>query len=351
MRRRLWLVAVTLLLLSIGAHAVYWRWTERRLAEGTAAWFAERRAAGWTARAGTAAASGWPLAATLTLPNVSLEGGEPDIPGGVAWAAERAILRISLLNPRMLSIDAEGMQSLRIGHVPAVPYTADRLQATLPLGPAPVPHSAEVLATNIRAGMPPTKDKDAARGLTIGLLRAHLEWRFAAPQGEPALGFAVACESVGLPPGVRWPLGSRVSSVSVEGALDGPVPRNPGLAQRASGWRDGGGTLAIDRLALGWGPLGLSASATMALDEQLQPMGTANARLVGYAEALDVLAANGVITRRAGAAAQAVLALIARSEEEGGPAEVEVPLTLQDRTLSMRQIPLLRMPMLVWPPG
>ena len=80
-------------------------------------------------------------------------------------------------------------------------------------------------------------------------------------------------------------------------------------------------------------------------------MGTANARLVGYAEALDALATNGVITRRTGTAAKAVLALIARKEEEGVPAEVEVPLTLQDRTLSMRQLPLLRLPTLVWPAG
>lgn len=121
-----------------------------------------------------------------------------------------------------------------------------------------------------------------------------------------------------------------------------------GTGERLAG---GGGSLAIERLALGWGPLGLSASATIALDAQLQPMGTATARVLGYSEALDSLAAQNVITRRTATAAKAVLALIARTPEGGQTPEVEVPLTLQDRVLSMRQIPLARIPPLVWPGG
>src|SRR5689334_12322928 len=122
MRRRLWFLAA-ILLLSAGAHAFYWRWTERRLEEGAAAWFAERRAAGWTATAGAARRGGWPFAATVTLPAVSLSGGEPDIPGGITWTAERAVLRVSLLNPQTLAIDAEGTQHIRVGSAPDIPYT------------------------------------------------------------------------------------------------------------------------------------------------------------------------------------------------------------------------------------
>ena len=98
-----------------------------------------------------------------------------------------------------------------------------------------------------------------------------------------------------------------------------------------------------------WGPLDLSASATIALDEQLQPMGAGSARLVGYAEALDALAAHAAISRSAATAAKAVLSLMANNPDDGRPPDVDVPLTLQYRTLSMRQVPLARLPEIDWP--
>ena len=78
-------------------------------------------------------------------------------------------------------------------------------------------------------------------------------------------------------------------------------------------------------------------------------MGTGNARVVGYAETLDALATHGVISKSAATAAKAVLSLLAHTPEDGGPPDVEVPLTLQYRTLSMRQVPLLRLPEIDWP--
>ncbi len=121
------------------------------------------------------------------------------------------------------------------------------------------------------------------------------------------------------------------------------------LAEQAAAWRDGGGSLEVRHLALVWGPLDLTASATLALDDQLQPMGAGSARLVGYAETLDALAAHGAISRSAATATKAVLSLMAHNPEDGSPPDVEVPLTLQYRTLSMRQVPLVRLPEVDWP--
>jgi hypothetical protein len=78
-------------------------------------------------------------------------------------------------------------------------------------------------------------------------------------------------------------------------------------------------------------------------------MGSGTAHLVGYAEALDKLAAGAVLTKSAATAAKAVLSLLAGSGADDEPANVDVPLTLQYRTLSMRQVPLLRLPELDWP--
>ncbi len=349
MRRRRRLLGLLILPLAvIAAHTLLWRWEVRNLESGFELWASTHRAHGWSIRSGQPRGGGWPLAATLSVPGLSVEGGKADLPGGVAWSAERVLLTLQLLRPRQLDITADGTQRLRLGHLSSIPYTADRFEVNVPLEAGIPSHEATLEAVNLRAGLP-VADGDVARGLTIGQLRGRADLRPAAPQGEPALGFTASAEAIGLPPGISWALGPRISSLTVEGALTGPLPRIPALTRRAEAWRDGGGTLEIQRLTIGWGPLGLTGTATLALDMRLQPMGTGTARVVGYAETFEALGAGGVISRRAAAGATALAALIARTPEGGGPAELEVPLTLQDRTLAIRQIPLARMPELTWP--
>jgi hypothetical protein len=346
-RRRLWIVLVAAPLLLVAADTLYWRVAAHNLEEGFAGWLAERRATGWTATTQPPVRGGWPLAATLTVPEVRLAGGQQDFPGGITWSAERLTLRVGLLRPGRLEVAAEGAQRLRLADGPDLPYTADRLRIIMPLQSGAPPRSADITARNLRAGMP--TGGDAVAGMTIGLLHANFELRPSAQSGEPALAFGLRAESIGPPPPLARLLGPRIAVLAVEGALDGPVPHAPSPIDRASAWRDGGGTLEIQRCALNWGPLDLTASATLSLDEQLQPMGAGSARVVGYAETLDALAAHAVVSRSAATAAKAVLSLLAHSPDDGGPPDVEVPLTLQYRTLSMRQVPLVRLPELDWP--
>jgi hypothetical protein len=346
-RRRLWIILLAAPLLLVTADTLYWHLAARNIEDGFAAWLADCRASGWTATAGRPVRGGWPLAATLTVPAVFLTGGVPDIPGGLTWTTERLVLRTDLLQPGLLDVASEGIQRLRLGEGPEIPYTADQLRLALPLQSGVPPRSAVVTARDLRAGMP--TGGDATASLTVGLLDLHLEFRPVAQAGEAALGFAFDAEAVGLPASFARSLGPRIASVTLQGALDGPVPRTHALGERAAAWRDGGGTLEIGRLAVNWGPLDLTASATLALDEQLQPMGTGSARVVGYAETLDALATHGAISKSAATAAKAVLSLLAHVPEDGSPPDVEVPLTLQYRTLSMRQVPLLRLPEIDWP--
>ena len=146
---------------------------------------------------------------------------------------------------------------------------------------------------------------------------------------EPALAFLLHAEQVRLPTAPTWPLGPQIERLTVEGNLAGPVPNARTLAERVGAWRDGDGTLELQRFALIWGPLDLTASARLSLDTQLQPMGTGSVRAVGYGETLDALAAHGAISKSSALAAKAVLSLLAHNPEDGGPPDVEVPLTLQ----------------------
>ncbi len=343
-----WLWAAVPLLVVIAGHTLLWRWAEQQLRAGFDAWAEGRRAAGWSVRAGEPVETGWPLAARLLVKQIAVEGGQNDLPGGFAWSADRVTLSVGLLRPRLLTIVADGAQSLRVGASPMIPYKADALRVEVPLEPGMPARSADLFGSGLRAGVPAGRDREA-RALTVGLLRGHAAVQPGAAASEPGLSVQASVEAVALPAGVAWALGPRISSASVEAVLTGPIPRMPGFARRAAAWRDGGGALEVQRLALGWGPLGLTGSATLALDAHLQPMGTGNARIVGYAESLDALSSAGALNPRAALAVKALAGLIATTPEGGGPAELDVPLTLQDGTLSVRQIPVSRMPAMQWP--
>ena len=268
--------------------------------------------------------------------------GGPDVPGRLAWSADGLVLRVALSRPGQLEIAPVGKQRLRLAGAD-LPFAADRMRLAVPLGAEPLPDHVDLIASKLHADTPIGGDAG------VQSLSVHLDFRPEAQNGDPALEFSLRAEGIDLPSGIVRLLGPRIANLEVDGALNGPAPVGRTPAEQAAAWRDGGGSLKIERLALVWGPLDLTASATLALDDQLQPMGGGKARLVGYAETLDALAAHAAISRSAATAAKAVLSLLAHNPEDGSPPDVEVPLTLQYRTLSMSHVPLVRLPEVDWP--
>jgi hypothetical protein len=355
MRRRLGIFLAVALLLLLGGDFMLWRHAVSELRARLEIWRAQRADEGWVVAHGATEAGGWPFRAALTINDLSVHGGTAFVPGGLSWSAERLVLGLTPLRPRTLQLSAEGTQKLRFGSGPAITGKADLalLDITTRDDGRIQDLNAEVVKLSA-AFIPAPSGRGAmvapVRYLTIGAARANGSLNSVPADGEAPVTLTVSAEAIGLPEGIRWPLGSRIATAAVEGTLQGTWPAGENLAARAAAWRDGGGSLEIQRFQLGWGPLALAAGATLALDDQLQPMGAGTSKLTGYAATLDALAANAVLTRSAVTAAKAVLSLMAGPAADGDPVEVEVPLTLQYRTLSMRQVPLLRLPEIDWPP-
>lgn len=339
--RRLLIALVVLLVVAGGASFLMWRWAESQLADGLATWRNAMHAQGWTVASGPPERGGWPMAADLTLPDFAVTGG-PEIPAGVAWRAARITLQVDLLQPRQLAVRVEGQQSLQYGAGTPVPFTADRFNAVIPLPSDAPPQSAALDAAGIRSAAP-------AEGLTVGLLEGQASWHPTAAAGQPAIALRLSAEAIALAPAARPALGPNIASATAEGTLTGPLPPPGTPYAMASAWRSGGGTLDLNRIAVGWGPLGVTGGASFSFDEAMQPTGTANLRLVGFDDALTALAAGHVLSAHAAQAARAVLGLLAKPAQGGGPAGVDVPLTLRDQTLSMGMFPLAKVPRLLWP--
>jgi hypothetical protein len=341
---RLSLVAAGTLL--IAAHTAWWVITQRQLHAGLKTWIAERRAAGWTVNAHKPQSTGWPLAAGLSFRDCAIAGGQAEIPNGFRWSAARVSLYVPLRQPHTLVVRPEGGERLRIGNGPELAYNAWRLTATMPLEAEASPREADIRGTNVRIGIV-AEGAAEGRAATIALMRVRIGWDPMAGVRSPAVAVEGSAEAIALPAHVRWPLGSHISSVTLAAFLDGPVPAGTDPASRAQAWRDAGGMVEMKNLALGWGPLGLTANARLTLDDRLQPVGWGTVRVVDYAPTLDRLAANGSISPQAAGAAKAVLGLFAEQGESGG-GTVELPLRLEDERLSVGQIPLARVPLLDW---
>lgn len=340
--RRAFLIAVLAIpLLLAGADYAVWRVAIGRLQDGFAAFAAARRAAGWVVAAGTPVPGGWPMEATLTVPHLSLSGATATIPGGLAWTAERAVLRLSPRHRSELSVEAEGEQRLRLSTLPELAFAAARMRATIPLVHGEAMPEARIVASGLRGG--------GTNAVTIAAARAEVALAPQAGRNQPALSLKVRSQRIGLPEGRVWPLGREIGAVDLNVVLDGPAPSGAEPAAQAGSWREGGGKAELQVVGMRWGPLGAAGSAVLTLDGALQPAGVATLRLTGHAQALDALAKAGVIGRHAAAPIEAILGLLAGPAEAGRAPEVEVPLTLQDRVLSMGRIPLARVPALAWP--
>ncbi len=338
--RRWWLLAlIALPLLAALAQTLVWRWTSSQVDSAFMAWAEARRAQGWAISHGPPEHGGWPFAATLHLPEVRFIGAAGTVPGGLEWTAETLTLRVAFPRLGELEIEAGGFQRLRLGDSEA-PFIADRMVAVVPLEPGVPPRDGRFSTDRLRIGLP-------GGALEIRNTSGRFEARMSATEAEPALVVAVESRDILLP--ATSPLGRSISLLQTELAMTGPVPGGRQPVRRAETWRDGGGTLDLRALTIRWGAVGLEGAATLALDERLQPMGAGTLRLTGAAEALAALAEAGWIAPRVALAAQAMASFVARPGTDGGPPQIEVPLTLDNRTIAVSRIPLGRVPPLAWP--
>ena len=92
----------------------------------------------------------------------------------------------------------------------------------------------------------------------------------------------------------------------------------------------------------------IAGAGTLALDDALQPVGSFTAEIVGLDRLLDLLERAGQIGPQQAAIARIALAVLTRAPADGGPAQARVPVTVQDRRLSIGPVTLLRLPLVTW---
>ena len=276
--------------------------------DGVAQWRAAMQAQGWTVASGPAERGGWPLAAELTLPGLSVTGAPPEFPAGAAWRSADATFRLDLLHPA-----CSAAAVLRATGGPAGRRGGGAVHRRPP----------RRKRCHCRPSLRPVRRRSMRRR-SASARRRRADGRVVAGTGEVARrprrgarrGLAAAergGDHAAAAAGPQARLGPHIASATVAGALTGPLPALGGPATR---WRRRGGAAAARSTCAALRSAGdrsasparasLSFDAAHAADRHSQ---SAAGRL---RRALAALVAGHVLSAHVAQAARAVLGLMAQ---------------------------------------
>jgi len=317
-RRRRWLAAVLLGTVLIAGYGAYWLYAARVAEDGLDAWLAARRAEGWRAEYAEIAVGGFPFAVTVRLVAPRLAG------PGDAWSWQGDSLAASA---RPWSL---GRVHASLPATSTLAANGRAVSVTLAAGGADLAFAGGRLADwRVRL-----RTASVRRGENDGLAIEALD-----AAGDGAGGITLAATGVVLPKAPNDALGRDIQDLALSARGLGTLPPGP-PAQALAAWRDAGGTVEVERLALTWGPATLDADGTLTLDAAFRPLAAFSARLTGWGAVIEGLVESGTLAPGNAALTKTLLDLMARPDGTGRRV-LEVPVTAQDGRLVVGPATLL----------
>lgn len=341
-------VAAAVLALAVLGYATLWAGTALQLRSEVLDWIAARQAEGYRVAYSRIGISGFPIVARVRVKAPALAA-----PDGRAlswsWVGGQAVVEVNPLrrNAAVVRLLGEAIVSINVeGKLRTYRGGADEMTVTLrrALGAGAGTLSIRNLVMNA---------EEPGDAIEIERLFASAEPSERRLSSSPARAHAVMVEGadIELPRQMDLPLGQSVAHLSVRALVAGAFVPTGEFPAALARWRNSGGMAEVSHLSLSYGPLFLEGSGTASLDAEMQPAGTFVARIQGFQQALSALAGRGMIEEQAAANASIALAILGQPSADGGPASMSVPLTLQDRRLSVGPLPLMVVPLIEWPRG
>lgn len=336
--RPLSLIAAFVLLLVL-AYTAWWVSASWQLRRGIEAWAEQQRALGNTVGYADLTVGGWPLSLDASARDVAVsrpDGASVAMPLLRASAEPWNPLVIHPAFPQGLSLAAPAA-----GGPSTLKAAGGDGRVTLGLDGQP----REVSVNLVKAVL-------ATPAIVGPLPMDSLAGSWVAPDSPPAthqevaLTLSLAATGITLPNPVPQPLPQRVDRLALTAAWKGPLPPDA-KADSLRAWSDSGGTVEVPSLRLDWAGIDLRGDATLALDADLQPVAAGRAFLSGTDVLVEALVASGQLKPNQAAAVKAGLGLLTQPQADGRRA-VQVPVTLQERKLSVGPVKVLNVPPVAW---
>lgn len=158
----------------------------------------------------------------------------------------------------------------------------------------------------------------------------------------PSADLALQAEKVILPASAEGPLGREIAALKLVGNIRGTaVGRTP--EELLGTWRDSGGIIEFETIALQWGALRLNGDGTLTLDKLYRPLGAMAGQIRGADAGIDAMVAAGKMKPQDAAAAKAALGVIALRDDKG-ERYLPLPLTAQEGRLFLGPVALFSLP-------
>jgi hypothetical protein len=332
------------LIVAAGFYTVWWLKAAEQAKQTLGLWVEARKSEGIAFDFESVTMEGFPFAFRMVLHSPRL-----DLPrSGGAWSwrgPERVGFEIQALAPFRISLAASGQHHLTDPKGAKIDIDAGMLKVLLSADGAGLNGLWLEIEKGV-AGAP-----GAAEPLRIEKLFVALETLSPADPlslKEPTLSLDLRAQGIDLPPEINPPLGPRLETADLRAQVYAPLPRRFEEGE-ARAWNEAGGTVEIETLRVAWAPLDLTGDGTLALDHDLQPMGSFTANLKGAFETVDVLAKRKLVDAGDAMVAKIALAVLAKASPDPSSGVIRLPLTLQNRALTLGPARLLKLKDIIWP--
>ncbi len=318
-------------------------------------WLETRRAEGYGIRAGAVTTAGFPSRVAVRLTDLDFTA--PPARGRWTWRTGAVDVAVSPLRPDHIVLDLSGTHELAGPWLesPLLQFTAAKAALVLDLKDGALDEVQLTLDDGRGAWGTDSRLHVDKAGVRISLHPRTPP--SAAPASSSAGGaqpvissrLAVRIENLTVPGKLPPPLSGTLREIAFNADVVGPVG-DGALPKLLAAWSTAGGAIDLRDVSLDWPPVALSGEGSVALDQNLQPMGAFTTRIAGFTDGLDIMVREQRMSRDEAAVAKAMLGLMAKPGA-GGRAEISVPLTVQDRLLSAGPLKLFELPQVDWPQG
>lgn len=285
---------------------------------------------------------GFPLVVHGTLDAVTITA--PNRWGGWQWTTERLVLEGKPWGRHDILLRPEGAGTLLLADGQTYRTSFNELSALLRLEKDNAIQGVTVTAKNMTI-QPPAGAAPAVIGSLLAEGKA-IPIIGQADSHTPTYEGSLTLSQTTLPPDMAPPIGTTLNLLEIRGKLLGLFD-GQSLREKMGKWRDAGGVAEVEHFYLDWAPLRMAAAGTLALDDQMQPVGALSSQIQGFLEAAEGLYKGKVMRARDLTLARVVLGSMA--EDKGGVLTLTTPVSLQGGKVLLGPVTVMDLPTIAWP--
>ena len=332
-----------------GLYAGGWYFLSTQLQSGIEGWIEQQKKAGVQIRYAGQQRSGFPFAVKMTFDQPVIASDQKSI--SFVWQGQQAIVTVKPWNIRDGHIDLSGPQ--KIGIVNGNKTATWRGHARVLSADINFKSSDQIkLAMNFKQiDMKAEGTKKAESPQRVQLERGRvvvIQHRQAkSTQLTPSLSFAADLSELQIPKSLPMLLGHQFSKIAMKVDVLGPMPRTI-QSRPLLTWRDAGGTIEVEHFEIDHGPLNLKTKGTMAVDENLQPVGAFSSQIYGFFDVISVLQKRKLIKSNIALTARLFLGVLAKRQGPGQRPRLDVALSVQNQKLFIGPLAIAKLPFIDW---